>query len=83
MHEQLCCNYKTTSLSCPLYVCTYVFILQQEYNTQNIMPEGQQGPEAPTAARNKNVDTQTVTCGDENTNVIRVIYITDIFQTWN
>jgi len=32
----------------------YVFILQQD-NTQNIMPEGQQGPEALTAARNKNV----------------------------
>jgi len=29
----------------------YVFILQQDNNTQNIMPEGQQGPEALTAAR--------------------------------
>ena len=33
------------------YVC-YVFILQQD-NTQNIKPEGQQGSEALTAARNK------------------------------
>jgi len=33
----------------------YLFILQQDNNTQNIMPEGQQGPEALTAARNKNV----------------------------
>ena len=31
----------------------YVFILQQD-NTQNIKPEGQQGSEALTAARNKN-----------------------------
>jgi len=30
----------------------YVFILQQD-NTQNIKPEGQQGSEALTAARNK------------------------------
>jgi len=36
-------------------VCMYVFILQQDNNTQNIKPEGQQGPEALTAARNKNV----------------------------
>jgi len=28
----------------------YVFILQQENNTQNIMPEEHQGPEALTAA---------------------------------
>jgi len=34
----------------------YVFILQQENSThQAIKPEGQQGPEALTAARNKNV----------------------------
>ena len=33
-----------------MYVC--VFILQQD-NTQNIKPEGQQGSEALTAARNK------------------------------
>jgi len=33
-------------------VCMYVFILQQD-NTQNIKPEGQQGSEALTAARNK------------------------------
>ena len=32
--------------------CMYVFILQQD-NTQNIKPEGQQGSEALTAARNK------------------------------
>jgi len=31
----------------------YVFILQHENNTQNIMPEVQQGPEVLTAARNK------------------------------
>jgi len=31
----------------------YVFILQQD-NTQNIKPEGQQGSEALTAARNNN-----------------------------
>ena len=35
-------------------LCMYVFILQQD-NTQNIKPEGQQGSEALTAARNKNV----------------------------
>ena len=35
-----------------MYVCMYVFILQQD-NTQNIKPEGQQGSEALTAARNK------------------------------
>jgi len=33
----------------------YVFILQQD-NTQNIKPEGQQGSEALTAARNKKCD---------------------------
>ena len=36
-------------MSPALYVC----ILQQDNNTQNIKPEGQQGPEALTAARNK------------------------------
>jgi len=36
-------------MSPALYVC----ILQQDNNTQNIMPEGQQGPEVLTAARNK------------------------------
>jgi len=35
-----------------MYVCMYLFILQQD-NTQNIKPEGQQGLEALTAARNK------------------------------
>jgi len=35
-----------------MYVTMYVFILQQD-NTQNIKPEGQQGSEALTAARNK------------------------------
>ena len=35
-----------------LFGCMYVFILQQD-NTQNIKPEGQQGSEALTAARNK------------------------------
>jgi len=30
----------------------YLFF-QQDNNTQNIMPEGQQGPQALTAARNK------------------------------
>ena len=44
----------------------YVFILQQDNNTQNIMPEGQQGPEAP-AARNKNVSlAMTVTKHNKN-----------------
>jgi len=33
----------------------YVFILQRENSTQNIMPEGQQGPQAFTAARHKNI----------------------------
>jgi len=40
----------------------YVFILQQDNNTQNIMPEGQQGPEALTAARNKKCLEQIATC---------------------
>jgi len=35
-----------------MYVYMYAFILQQD-NTQNIKPEGQQGSEALTAARNK------------------------------
>jgi len=35
-----------------MYVFLYVFILQHEINT-HIKPEGQQGPEALTAARNK------------------------------
>jgi len=43
-----------------MYVCMHVFILQQD-NTQNIMPEGQQGPEALTAARNKNVSNKATT----------------------
>jgi len=34
------------------YARLYVFILQQDNNTQN-MPKGQQGPDALTAARNK------------------------------
>ena len=34
----------------PVIVCVYVFIIQQD-NTQNIMPEGQHGTEALTAAR--------------------------------
>ena len=38
-------------LSC-MYVCIF---LQHENSTQNIMPEGQQGLKALTAARNKNV----------------------------
>jgi len=38
----------------------YVFILQHENNTENIMPEGQRGPEALTAARNKNVSIQVL-----------------------
>jgi len=40
-----------------MYVCIYLFILQHEINT-HIKPEGQQGPEALTAARNKNVSIQ-------------------------
>jgi len=35
-----------------VYVCIYS---PARKNTQNIMPEGQQGPEALTAARNKNI----------------------------
>jgi len=38
----------------------YVFILQQENDTQNIMPEGQQGPEALTAARNKKMSRSNI-----------------------
>jgi len=38
----------------------YVFILQQENNT-HIMPEGQHGPEALTAARNKKCLDQILT----------------------
>jgi len=40
-----------------MYVCMYmyVFILQHENSTQNIIPEGQQGLKALTSARNKNV----------------------------
>jgi len=36
-----------------MYVCMYVFTLQHENNTQNIMPEGQQGLKALTAAATK------------------------------
>ena len=37
---------------CEVCFFVFVFILQQD-NTQNIMPEGQQGSETLTAARNK------------------------------
>ena len=51
------------------FVCMYVFILQQD-NTQNIKPEGQQGSEALTAARNKK-------CLEQ------ILATTDEFQVWN
>ena len=46
--------YNNFNNKCPITIISgmYVFILQQD-NTQNIKPEGQQGPEALTAARNK------------------------------
>jgi len=42
-----------------MYVCMYLFIYSPAWNQHtHIKPEGQQGPEALTAARNKNVSIQ-------------------------